>query len=78
MTFDLTINIGNIITIITIAASIGALFIMMKYDLREVKQRLDKVEIVMGKVTDALVQLAVQEVRLDGHDKRLDRLEVKD
>ena len=78
MNFNPTISLGNIINIIVIAGGIGMLIVTMKNDLNSLKGRLDNVEILIGKLADALIQLATQEVRLDAHDKRLDRLEVKD
>lgn len=76
--FDLTITLGNVLTMATMAVA-GFCFVWtMKGDLQVFGSRLDKLEKVMDKVTDALVQLARQEVRLDSHAERISRLERED
>jgi len=75
MIFDGTISLGNILTIVSIAATGFAFIMTMKGDVKLLSARLDKVDAIMSKVTDALIQIARQEERLDHHAKRIEHLE---
>lgn len=73
--FDGSVTLGNILTIISIVGA-GFVFVMtMRADLSALGLRVEKVEGIMSKVIDALIQLAKQEERLDSHAQRLRRLE---
>lgn len=78
MPFDLTVTLGNVLTILSMAIAGFAFVLSMKSELKVFGQRMDKVEGVMGRVTDALVQLARQEARLDAHAERISRIERSD
>lgn len=73
--FDSTITLGNVLTIVTMGVAGFGFVWTMKSDIKVLLQRLDKVEGAMAKLTEALVQLARQEVRLDAHADRISRLE---
>ena len=75
MTFDWTLDIG---TALTIAGIIGGglyLVSMMRADLRSMGTRMGSLELVVGRLADAMAEVAAQKERLDGHSNRLDRLE---
>ena len=73
--FDATVTLGNVLTIVGMGVAGIAFVLAMKGELRVFAQRLDKLESVMGRVTEALVELARQEVRLDAHADRIKNLE---
>ena len=73
--FDATVTLGNILTLVGMGVTGLAFVLSMKGELRVFAQRLDKLESVMGRVTDALVELARQGVRLDAHAERIKNLE---
>lgn len=73
--FDWTITAGNIATVLTMFAG-GVVFIVtLRADLITIGRRLERVESGMSQITDALIQLAKQEERLNAHADRLSRLE---
>jgi hypothetical protein len=73
--FDLTITLGNILTILAMGVAGFGFIWAMKSDIKVLLGRLDNVEGAVAKLTDALIQLARQEVRLDAHADRISRLE---
>jgi hypothetical protein len=73
--FDFTITLGNALTIVTMGVTGLGFVWTMKAEIKVLVQRLDNVEGAMAKITDALIQLARQEVRLDAHADRISRLE---
>ena len=80
--FDMTVTLGNLLTIVAMAiAGLGFVWTMkgelraFEGELHAISGRLAGVEGVMSKVTDALVQLAAQGARLDAHADRISRLE---
>jgi hypothetical protein len=73
--FDLTITLGNILTILAMGVAGFGFIWAMKSDIKVLLGRLDNVEGAVAKLTDALIQLARQEVRLDAHADRIARLE---
>lgn len=82
MTFDATINLGHILTFLGFA--IGGLGVIwaLKSDVRlltkeleTMTRRLGGLETKWEKVADALTALAVQEVRLNNMDRRIDDLQ---
>lgn len=75
MSFDTTITLGNVLTMITMGGSVYFFIMTMKSDLRLLSARLTSVEVNMTQVTVALVQLAKQEARLDAHADRISRIE---
>lgn len=82
MTFDATINLGHVLTFIGFA--IGGLGVIwaLKSDVRllaseleSMTKRLGGLETKWEKVADALRDIAVQEVRLNHIDRRIDDLQ---
>ena len=75
MSFDTTITLGNLLTIVAMAGSVYFFIMTMRGDLRVLSQRLTSVEVGMSQVTIALVQLAQVGARLDAHADRIKFLE---
>ncbi len=75
MTFDLSVNLGQMITLFGfLAGGIGA-FVSTRADLSAQARRLSFVESEMRKQTDILVEFARQDERLRAFEHRLDHLE---
>lgn len=77
VTFDLTLRIGDVLQILTVAG--GGLMVLhnMKAEAANQDQRLKHLENEMGKQTEILTRLASGEERMNGFDHRLHLLEIK-
>lgn len=78
MAFDATITWGNILTILSIVGSIGAMVVAMRSKLQHIDDRMKKVEFIVDRFGEALIQLARQEVRLDNFERRISNMEDED
>ena len=73
--FDPTINYGHVLTAVSfIMAGIGAYF-GMSAELRNVDQRVAKIENTLQQLANVLVLTARQDERLIAIERRVDRLE---
>ena len=73
--FDPTINYGHVLTAVSfITAGIGAYF-GMSAELRNVDQRVAKIESTLHQLANVLVITARQDERLIAIERRVDRLE---
>lgn len=84
MTLDLTITLGNVLTIVGMAVasfvflwSIRSQVAVINSEIRSFVGRLDKIDSAMTRLTEALIQLSRQEARLDAHADRLKSLEAE-
>ena len=82
MTFDATINLGHILTFLGFAfGGLGVIWALksdvrlLTKELETMTKRLGGLETKWEKVADALTALAVQEVRLNAMDRRMDDLQ---
>jgi hypothetical protein len=75
MTFDSTVNLGQVITLFGFLAGGVVAFVSMRADLSAQARRLAFVEMEMRKQTDILVEFARQDERLRAFEHRLDHLE---
>ena len=71
MTFDWTISLGNLMTVVGFAAS-GIVFVMMtRSDLRLLAQRVDSVEDALKDIAKSQLVLAEQKGETDGLRDRI-------
>lgn len=91
MNFDLTVNLGHLLTIVTVAA--GGLWFLSSFrtdiqvivtrigqfdaQLGNLDERLNRLAESLSKVGEVLVELARQKERLDGMDRRLEQIEAQ-
>ncbi|MBY6242852.1 hypothetical protein [Methylosinus sp. Sm6] len=75
MPIDLSVRLGDLLQVVTIAAGGLIVFAQMRADLRSVNVRLDKSEAELAKQTAILAQLSAGEARMDGLDRRLTLIE---
>lgn len=75
MVIDWVIDVGHILTALTIVVAGLAVFMSMRAELRTLSSRMGSVESAVIKLTDMLAKVSAQKERLDGHTTRLDRLE---
>lgn len=77
MIFDATVNLGQVLTLVSILGGGLAVVITLRADMRALVQRVTNIEHAVERQTEILVQINRQEVRLDSQEKRLERLEGK-
>lgn len=75
MTFDPTINVGQVLEFGGFVLGIIAAFFGMREGQKSLGQRLDKMEDEMGRQTNILVDMAKQGVRIDDLQRRVGNLE---
>jgi hypothetical protein len=73
---DLSIRLGDLVQVATIAAGGLMVFATMRAEAKLSARRLDNVEAELAKQTSILTQLAAGEARMDGFDRRISLLEV--
>lgn len=72
---DLSVRLGDLIQVVTIAGGGLMVFATMRADAKTNARRLDSVEAELAKQTTILTQLAAGEARMAGLDRRLTLLE---
>jgi hypothetical protein len=75
MTFDATISFGTILQLMAFALMAWGGFYAMRNQVSTLALRMKGVEDEVKKVSDVLVQLARQDERLNGIDRRLDSMD---
>lgn len=75
MTFDASVNLGQLLTLISILGSGLVVVVTMRADMRAIVARVANIEKAVERQTDILVQINRQEVRMDSQEKRIERLE---
>jgi len=73
--FDLTVNLGNLLTILSFLTGGVAFVVTLRNMIRSLNQRMSSVEIELKKLTDVLIKLAGYDERFRGYDERFMRLE---
>ena len=75
MTFDGSINLGYVLTIIVIVVGgLGTIF-TLRSDVKAMAQRMTGIESEMKKLTDILIMLAAQTQRMNDMDRRITELQ---
>ena len=82
MTFDWTVSIGNVLTVIGFLGA-AALFVfgmrgkldLFGQRLVMIERQVGVVEKQLGKLSEAMIQLAVEKTRLDGISERVNALD---
>lgn len=86
MIIDTTITLGNILTLLVVAGSFAAFLFQFRSDLRvlitrmdqfdrdlnEMKAQTSKLGQLVERIGEVLVELAKQQTRMDGMDRRID------
>lgn len=68
---DLTVNLGHIITILTVLGGIWTAFVTMKASVRGLSERMGGAEAELKKMSDVLITVARQDERMVAMDQRM-------
>jgi hypothetical protein len=72
--FDFTVNLGNLLTIISFLVGGVAFVYTIKFEVRSIQSRLADVEVDLRKLTDVLVNIARQDERMNYMSKEIQEL----
>jgi hypothetical protein len=80
--FDPSINLGHVLTVVTLVLAAGGSYYGIRGDLDALAQRMQSAEKAVDRLADVVVASARQdeklrafEVRLDGMERRIERME---
>lgn len=77
LAFDPSVNIGQILEIVSFVGGGMAAFVMMRSDIKVLGGRMEKVETQMQKQTDILIVAAKQDIRLGELERRMNSAEFR-
>jgi hypothetical protein len=75
MTFDWTVSLGNILTLLTMVVAMLTAYIAIRVEVSVMKLEIVYLAEAVKNISSILTSIAVQDVTLESYGKRLDRME---